>query len=151
QASFLAFSDQEPQPIGAILITLLPAGDPCDLNSYYWPGPPPPNSINLRLGRPHLTWIFVAPLHTQHGVATTLLAAAAEELRQLGFTELLSTFLLGNDSSMLWHWRAGFQLLSHPGSKRRKSCHTGAESTKETTSRKTGQKKPAGKKRNRKV
>jgi hypothetical protein len=32
---------------------------------------------------------------------------------------LASTFLLGNESSMLWHWRNGFQLLQYPGSRRR--------------------------------
>jgi hypothetical protein len=37
----------------------------------------------------------------------------------MGFTHLASTFLLGNDSSMLWHWRNGFQLAGYPGSRRR--------------------------------
>jgi hypothetical protein len=27
--------------------------------------------------------------------------------------------MLGNESSMLWHWRNGFRLLEHPGSIRR--------------------------------
>jgi L-amino acid N-acyltransferase YncA len=52
-------------------------------------------------------------------MGTALLAAATRELLRLGYTELLSTFMLGNDSSMLWHWRNGFRLLAYPGSVRR--------------------------------
>jgi hypothetical protein len=40
-------------------------------------------------------------------------------LRQLDYAELWSTFVVGNDSSMLWHWRSGFRLFPHPGSRRR--------------------------------
>lgn len=116
RASFVAVHDQ--QLAGAILITLLPAGDPRDHESYRWDEPPPADCIESRLGRPHLTWIFVHPWLTGKGVGTALLAAAVNELLQLGFTQLLSTFMLGNDSSMLWHWRTGFQLLAHPGSYR---------------------------------
>jgi hypothetical protein len=32
--------------------------------------------------------------------------------------ELASTFLVGNESSMLWHWRAGFKLPEQPWSMR---------------------------------
>src|SRR5262249_55086634 len=116
RGSFVAHEDG--RPVGAILVTLLPDGDPCDWDSYYWPGPPPPDCVERRLGRPHLTWVFVAPLHAGEGVGTALLAAAAGALRGLGFTELLSTFMVGNDSSMLWHWRNGFRLLAYPGSRR---------------------------------
>jgi GNAT superfamily N-acetyltransferase len=119
QASFLAFSETKDRPAGAIFVTLLPEGDPSDFDSYSWNGPPPANCITLRLGRPHLTWIFVGPLHAGQGVGTALLAAAVRELRAMGYTQLASTFLLGNDSSMLWHWRHGFQLQSYPGSMRR--------------------------------
>jgi GNAT superfamily N-acetyltransferase len=153
QASFLAVASPpkrgrqaaEEHPVGAILITLLPEGDPCDWDSYYWPETPPPDCIERRLGRPHLTWIFVAPLYTRNGVGTALLAAAGQELRQLGFTHLLSTFLLGNDSSMLWHWRAGFQLLSYPGSLRRQLNLGGTEDTDQKTIRKRAEKKKKGK------
>ena len=55
------------------------------------------------------------------GVGTALLGAAAGALRDMGFAALLSTFLVGNDSSMLWHWRAGFRLLTYPGSPRRRA------------------------------
>jgi GNAT superfamily N-acetyltransferase len=119
QASFLAVAAEDARPVGAIVITLLPVGDPCDWDSYYWHEPPPPDCVERRLGQPHLTWIFVAPRQTQRGVGTALLEAAVRELLAMGFTHLLSTFLFGNDSSMLWHWRNGFQLLPYPGSLRR--------------------------------
>jgi GNAT superfamily N-acetyltransferase len=115
-ASFVADAPEGGGPAGALLVTLLPAGDPCDWDSYYWPSPPPPDGIARRLGRPHLTWIFVAPSQAGRGTGTALLAAAVRELLVLGYTEMASTFLLGNDSSMLWHWRNGFRLLAHPSS-----------------------------------
>jgi GNAT superfamily N-acetyltransferase len=118
RSSFVALEGENPHTIGAIFITLLPDGDPCDWDSYYWREPPPPDAIERRLGRPHLTWIFVSPLCVGHGVGTTLLAAAVRELLELGYTQLASTFMIGNDSSMLWHWRNGFRLLAYPGSMR---------------------------------
>lgn len=114
RASFVA--GMEGEPIGAIIITLLPAGDPSDSESYYWADPPPADCIEHRLGRPHLTWVFVSPREKSRGTGTALLAASVRELLALGFTQLLSTFMAGNDSSMLWHWRNGFQLLPYPGS-----------------------------------
>ena len=117
QASFLAAGEDD-RPDGAILVTLLPDGDPCDWDSYYWSAPPPPDCVARRLGRPHLTWVFVTPLEAGQGVGTALLAAAVRALLGLGYAELASTFMVGNDSSMLWHWRNGFRLLTHPGSPR---------------------------------
>jgi GNAT superfamily N-acetyltransferase len=122
-ASFLVESEHFTGAVGAILVTLLPEGDPSDFDTYHWHQPPPPACIERRLGQPHLTWIFVAPLLAQGGVGTTLLAAAALALRGMGFAHLLSTFLLGNERSMLWHWRAGFELLAHPGSFRHMRVH----------------------------
>jgi GNAT superfamily N-acetyltransferase len=116
QASFVARTEEK--PVGAILVTLLPQGDPCDWDSYHWTTAPPPHCIERRLGHPHLTWIFVSPPKRGHGTGTALLAAAVRALLRLGFTQLFSTFLAGNDSSMLWHWRNGFRLLPHPGSYR---------------------------------
>src|SRR5437870_2514377 len=55
RASFAAVRERD--LIGAILLTLLPEGDPCDWDSYYWREPPPADCIARRLGRPHLTWI----------------------------------------------------------------------------------------------
>jgi len=116
-ASFVA--EERQQLIGAILITLLPGGDLESWDSFYWDAPPPADAIERRLGRPHLTWVFVAPLRAGQGVGSALLGAAVRELGALGFSQLVSTFMLGNDSSILWHWRNGFRLLSHPGSLRR--------------------------------
>ena len=118
-ASFVAL-DNESEVVGAVFITLLPDGDPCSWDSYGWSTPPPPDAIARRLGRPHLTWIFVTPQAAGQGAGTTLLAAAVQALRRLGFRELATTFLRGNDSSMLWHWHTGFRLLPYPGSLRRR-------------------------------
>jgi GNAT superfamily N-acetyltransferase len=116
QASFVARRGNE--LIGAVLITLLPDGDPSTWDCYRWEEPPPADCIERRQGRPHLTWIFVAPTHAGRGLGTALLGAAVNSLLKLGFTELLSTFLIGNESSMLWHWRNGFGLLPYPDSRR---------------------------------
>lgn len=117
RASFVAL--EEGRIIGAILLTLLPLGDPCEWHSYHWLEEPPADAIVRRQGRPHLTWIFLTPVRAAQGIGTGLLAAATRELLRLGYTDLLSTFMLGNDSSMLWHWRNGFRLLTYPGSLRR--------------------------------
>jgi GNAT superfamily N-acetyltransferase len=116
RASFVA--RERDQIVGAILLTLLPLGDPCDYESYEWKSALPADCIARCLGRPHLTWIFVSPFHAGRGAGTALLAAAAARLLEMGFTQLLSTFMIGNESSMLWHWRNGFELLSHPASYR---------------------------------
>src|SRR5439155_19534380 len=107
------------RPKAATRFTLLPLRDPTDWDAYHWSSPPPPDCIALKLGRPHLTWVFVHPDLAGRGVGTALLGAATRALRELGYTSLLTTFLAGNDSSMLWHWRAGFRLLCYPGSPRR--------------------------------
>ncbi|HEY7326131.1 MAG TPA: GNAT family N-acetyltransferase [Gemmataceae bacterium] len=120
QASFVATDGDAGHELGAILVTLLPDRDPSGWHSYHWDEQPPPDALAQRLGRPHLTWIFVSPFEAGHGVGTLLLSAAVRELLTLGYKQLASTFLIGNDSSMLWHWRNGFQLLSYPGSWRRR-------------------------------
>lgn len=118
QASFVAREREADRPIGGIFITLLPNGDPHDWDSYCWTEPPPADCVARRLGRPHLTWIFVSPRFAGNGVGSALLAAAVNVLVKLGYRQLLTTFLLGNDASTLWHWRHGFQLLSYPTSRR---------------------------------
>ena len=118
RASFVAF-DPAHGILGAIMVTLLPPLDPTHWDSYSWEDPPPADCIERRLGRPHLTWIFVDPQRAGRGVGCALLRASATELVTMGYDELASTFMLGNESSMLWHWRAGFRLLSYPGSRRR--------------------------------
>src|SRR5262249_45271957 len=62
--------------LGAALITLLPKADLLDSDSYYWHEPPPADAVERRLGRPHLTWIFVSPFEAGYGVGSGLLAAA---------------------------------------------------------------------------
>lgn len=104
--------------VGALLTTLLPAGDPSDWDSWRWAGPPPPDAVARRMGRPHLTWVFVSPWFARQGVGMALLDEAVRALMRLGYSELASTFLVGNDSSTLWHWRAGFRCLPYPGSMR---------------------------------
>jgi hypothetical protein len=120
QASFLVRSLADPAPVGAILVTLLPEGDALDAGSYYWPEPAPADLIEQRGGRAHLTWIFVHPWLATQGAGTLLLREAVSALLDLGYAELFSTFLLGNESSMMWHWRNGFELLSSPFSVRRR-------------------------------
>lgn len=120
RGSFVATNDATGHPLGGILITLLPDTDPNGWYSYHWKEPPPPDALMRRLGRPHLTWIFVGPFEAGQGVGTLLLSAAVRELLALGYKQLASTFLIGNDSSMLWHWRSGFRLLAYPGSWRRR-------------------------------
>ena len=116
RASFMAVDEE--RAVGAILVTLLPEGDPCDHECYEWRERPPADCIEKRLGRPHLTWIFAAPHARGNGIGTALLAATVNELLKMGYKELLSTFMIGNELSTLWHWRNGFQLLAYPGSYR---------------------------------
>jgi GNAT superfamily N-acetyltransferase len=118
EASFVALNEEQ-QLVGAIFITLLPDRDPAEWQSFHWSEPPPEDILAKRLGRPHITWIFVEPMHAGEGTGTALLSAAVRALRDLGYRQLATTFLAGNDSSMLWHWRNGFQLQAYPGSRRR--------------------------------
>jgi GNAT superfamily N-acetyltransferase len=118
QASFIAH-DKQLQALGAILLTLLPDNDAAQWNSFHWQEPPPPDALERAIGRPHITWIFVRPGEMGKGVGTALLGASIQAVRALGFRQLASTFMLGNESSMLWHWRNGFQLRAHPGSRRK--------------------------------
>ncbi len=99
EACFVAVEDES--PVGAILITL-----------------PTKHSLDGTDGLPHLTWVFVGPFHAHRGVGTALLQSAVQSLLQLGYARLVSTFLVGNESSMLWHWQAGFRLPEQPWSLR---------------------------------
>jgi GNAT superfamily N-acetyltransferase len=119
RACFVAEDREANGPVGAILVTLLPDEDPSDWKAFHWKEPPPADCLERHIGRPHLTWVFVSPLERGRGVATTLLNAAVRELLAMGYTRMASTFLLGNDSSLLWHWRCGFQLATYPGSRRK--------------------------------
>jgi GNAT superfamily N-acetyltransferase len=104
--------------VGGILLTLLPDGDPAGSDVYRWSEPPPPDLWDRGRGQPHLTWIFVDPMRKGHGVGTRLLVEATAVLRARGYRHLLSTFIAGNDSSLLWHWRSGFELLPYSTSRR---------------------------------
>ena len=118
EASLVAV-EKDVHAIGAIFITLLPDEDPADWESFHWREPPPEGCAG-GIGRPHVTWIFVSPWHVGRGIGTALLTAAAAVLGTLGYRRLASTFLLGNESSMLWHWRNGFELQTYPASRRRR-------------------------------
>ena len=118
-ACFVAAEADHGEPVGASLVTLWPDRDLSDWGAGDWPEPPPPDCVEQRLGVPHLTWIFVDPIVQGSGVGTALLHAAVKVLLELGYDRLSSTVLQGNDSSLLWHWRNGFELLEDPGSLRR--------------------------------
>ncbi len=118
EASFVTARKSDGALVGALLTTLLPAGHFSYETALRRHGPPPADAVARRLGRPHLTWIFVGPWHSGFGIGTAMLDETAGALTRLGYTQLASTFLLGNDSSTLWHWRVGFRLLPHPGAMR---------------------------------
>ena len=121
QACFVAESERRElgDLAGAILITLYPDRPLTEWHSHRWPEPPPADAIAQKLGRPHLTWIFVPWLYAGHGIGSTLLAHATNALLDLGYRELATTFYTGNHRSALWHWRNGFQLAEYPGSTRK--------------------------------
>lgn len=118
EASFLLRSRSEGKLVGAILVTLLPQSDPADISAYEWLDAPPSDLWMKGQGQPHLTWIFTHAWHKGVGIGTRLLAATATPLREHGYASLLSTFIVGNDSSQLWHWRNGFELVPSITSKR---------------------------------
>lgn len=117
-ACFAAVSASTNQIGGAILITLIPREPEGEWWTGKWDSLPTTDAAQRLLGRPHLTWIFVTPLCAAHGLGSALLAHSINALLALGYSDLGTTFLLGNDSSMLWHWRNGFRLLPYPGSPR---------------------------------
>lgn len=113
-ASFVAVDDEG--PCGALLVTLLHDGDLETYDDPGWKEKAPADALERRWGRPHLTWVFVAPPDARYGIGSALLSRAVNELHRMGYRELASTFLLGNESSALWHWKNGFRLLSYVGS-----------------------------------
>ncbi len=109
-ACFVAADVEDDHPVGVALTTLRPReeDDRDDIDDQ------PIAPIG-----PHLTWIFVAPIIARHGIGSALLAAVIRRLIEFGYDRLDSTFLLGNESSTLWHWRSGFRLLGYGISPRR--------------------------------
>ena len=102
--------------LGASLITLLPSEDLERFDHPDWRASVPSNAAETNWGFPHLTWIFVSSSWQRRGLSSCLLDATVSALKNRGDRTLLSTFLLGNDPSLLWHWKMGFQLLSHVSS-----------------------------------
>jgi GNAT superfamily N-acetyltransferase len=115
-ASFVAYASGDERIVGAILITLMQRGNLEDFRDECWRARAPDDALQQRWGRPHLTWIFVSPWYARFGVGSALLSRAVNVLLDLGYRDLASTFLLGNESGMLWHWKSGFRLLGYPGS-----------------------------------
>ena len=115
-ASFVAYASGDDRIVGVILVTLMQDGDLEDFQDERWKSSAPNDALEQLWGRPHLTWVFVSPEFARFGVGTTLLSHAVHALGSLGYRELASTFLLGNESGMLWHWKSGFRLLGYPGS-----------------------------------
>lgn len=110
KASFVAAVPDGGRLAGAMLVTLLPIGDPSERDTYLWPEPAPENAIERGLGQPHATWIMTRPSHRGQRLAKGLLRRTVAALRSMGFRHLLTTILAGNESSLLWHWGAGFRL-----------------------------------------
>ncbi len=117
-ASFLTRRQSDNSIVGAILITLLPDDDASEIDEYRWIEPPPPDLWETAGGRPHITWVFTHHFFKGDGIGTRLLTATVSVLRRRGYKQLHTTFIAGNDSSMLWHWRNGFALLPSHLSKR---------------------------------
>ena len=118
-ACYVAMSQGQDDLVGGVLVTLVPPVDLDDFWSLRWETSPPEDCVERRMGHAHLTWIFLSPSYAGYGVGTALLSHAVLSLIELGYSELLSSFILGNESSLCWHWRNGFELLPYTGSKRR--------------------------------
>ncbi|WP_437228502.1 hypothetical protein SH661x_000941 [Planctomicrobium sp. SH661] len=116
----LVLADRETGELqAAILITLIPAGDVHDFTHHAWTETPPDDAVANRWGQPHLTWIFVSPEKQRRGLGEVLLRESVSVLKRLGYSQLVSTFLVGDVASPLWHWKHGFELASYPGSPKR--------------------------------
>lgn len=100
----------------ALVVTLIPPGDLETFEGSEWEQRAPDDALAQCWGRPHLTWVFTAPGRGRRGLASALLDGAAGRLLHLGYRELASTILLGNEPSVLWHWRNGFRLLPYVAS-----------------------------------
>ncbi|MEX2140210.1 MAG: hypothetical protein WD894_13175 [Pirellulales bacterium] len=114
-ATVVALDPKDGSVVGGFLVTLVPDIPLSDADF----GHVPKKNVSRRQKLvPHLTWVFVKFWSARHGIATAMLAEAAESLRGLGHTRMTTTFLLGNESSTLWHWRVGFRLAAYSMSQR---------------------------------
>jgi GNAT superfamily N-acetyltransferase len=80
QACFAAAPESEEYFAGAILITLIPREAEGEWWDGKWDEAPATDDARRLLGRPHLTWIFVAPLCAGHGLGSALLAHSTNAL-----------------------------------------------------------------------
>lgn len=64
--------------------------------------------VEKKDGQPFLDLLFVMPQWHRKGVATTLVAAAINQLAAAGYHTFTSRFWLGNEESRAWHHRFGF-------------------------------------------
>lgn len=115
-ASMVLRSEKTGALTGAILVTLIQAADLSNFTQEAWLSRPPEDALTQGWGQPHLTWIFVHPQYARQGVGQRLLSASLGVLINYGYANLVSTFLLGNNPSLLWHWKVGFRLISHVSS-----------------------------------
>jgi GNAT superfamily N-acetyltransferase len=136
QASFVIRSRAEKMPVAAALLTLTAPGNWTDFTDPAWKAAPPKDPVRQQWGHPHLTWLFVRPDFQRQGLGTRLLTQARQQLSQLGYAWLFSTFLVGNNSSLLWHWKQGFELI--PRSSEIPSSSGEEDSSHFPTGRQTG-------------
>jgi len=114
--------DESGRVIGAIIVTDIAAAnvakvEPSILSDEYDTELPSlMESLGLFAGQSHLTWGCVHPYWMRRGIGAELLATACDDLKRRGKTTLASTIMYGNEPAILWHWRMGFSLLSHPES-----------------------------------
>ncbi len=64
-------------------------------------------------GAPLLDLLFVSPAHHRRRLASALAARAAADLAELGERRIWSSVMLGNEPSLAWHRRFGFQEMPH--------------------------------------
>lgn len=60
-------------------------------------------------GETNLDLLFVRPLHQRKGLATAMVSAAVNQLKEQGIEELCSGFHVCNQNSEKWHHAFGFQ------------------------------------------
>ncbi len=110
--------EDDSKVLGALLVTLMvPKARSWYARLRNAVDPQPPDLAEGR-EQSQMSWIFVRPGASGRGVGTALLAAATRTLWKSGFRELASATHCGNVSSLVWHWRNGFQLLPNPDSVR---------------------------------